>query len=158
MATKLLLLNDVEDLGRSGEVVNVKPGYARNFLIPKRLAIPANASAMRLQVKLQEERKKKAVQEKKDAEELSGHLEGVEITTTVKVDHEGHMYGSVTALDIVHLLKEQKGHVIEKRMVLIKHPVKTIGDHKINLRLQEGVPAVITLKIIPEEVRAEKTE
>ncbi len=151
MANKLLLLDDVDDLGRSGDVVNVRPGYARNFLLPRGLAVIANKGALRMQERLQEERRKKAIEEKNEAEQQKTTLDSVTIQTIVKVDHEGHMYGSVSALDVVHLLQEQTNITLEKRYIQLKHAIKEIGVHTINVKLKEGVTASFTLKIIPEE-------
>ncbi|MFQ5729535.1 MAG: 50S ribosomal protein L9, partial [Waddliaceae bacterium] len=103
-------------------MVSVKPGYARNYLLPKRLAVIADKNTLKMQEKLQEERRKKAATDRKDAEELAKHLESVVLTAMVKVDEEGHMYGSVSALDIVHMLKEQQNMEIEKGSVQLKHP------------------------------------
>lgn len=153
MATKLLLLDDVDDLGRSGDVVSVKPGYARNFLLPQGFAVVADAHALRKQKKLQEERQLRAAQDKKEAESIATKLTELNatVTITVKVDHEGHMYGSVTAVDIVHLAREQLQLELEKRSILIKHPIKETGVHTIKLRLKEGIESNLTLKIEPEE-------
>ena len=150
MAIKLLLVQDVDDLGRSGDVVKVKPGFARNYLLPQGLAIFADSNALRMQARLQEERKKKAEEDRKLSETLAKSLDGLMIQTIVKVDQEGHMYGSVTQLDIVHLLAEQHSIEIEKRNVHLQHPIKTTGVHEIDLKLKEGVEARITLKVIPE--------
>jgi large subunit ribosomal protein L9 len=151
MATKLLLIEDVDDLGRKGDVVQVKPGYARNFLLPRGYGIPADKNALRMQARLQEERKKKAIQDREESEKIAGSLEGIVLSTTVKVDHEGHMYGSVSVTDIVHLLQEQAGIAVEKRAIALKHPIKEIGVHTINVKLKEGIPATLTLKVITEE-------
>lgn len=150
MATKLLLIEDVEDLGRVGDIVSVKPGYARNFLLPKGTAVVADKNALRMQARLQEERKKQAILDKQEAEQSAAALEVVTLTTIVKVDHEGHMYGSVSAHDILNLLKEQANIVLEKRAVVLKHAFKEIGVHEIAVKLKEGVNATIKLKIIPE--------
>ncbi len=158
MATKLLLVQDVEDLGRSGDIVSVKPGYARNFLIPQKLAMVADKRALQLQARLQEERKQRAIVDRKESEELAGKLESVVLTTIVKVDHDGHMYGSVTALDIVKMLEEQGYSALEKRSVQLKHPIKTTGSHKIHLKLNEGVAAEVTLKVVAENAREEQAE
>ncbi len=88
MAVKLLLLDDVEDLGRSGDVVSVKPGYARNFLLPQRLGVLAHKGALRMQEKLREARLKKATEDKQEAEKQADHLNQLTLTITVKVDHE----------------------------------------------------------------------
>lgn len=151
MATKLLLLVDVEHLGRSGEIVNVRPGYGRNFLLPNEYAVVADARALKMQARLQEERRLKAIEDKKESEALAGKLETIHLNVVVKVDHDGHMYGSVSTLDVVHLLKEQAGIEIEKKNIGLKHAIKEIGVHTIPVKLKEGVQASITLKIVSEE-------
>ncbi|MCB1111943.1 MAG: 50S ribosomal protein L9 [Chlamydiales bacterium] len=150
MATKLLLIEDVNKLGRSGDLVSVKEGFARNFLLPKGYAVFATKQTLRKQKVLQEARALKAAEDKKAAEEQAKVLETKEIETTVKVDPEGHMYGSVTAIEIVHLAKEQHGIELEKANVALKHPIKTVGVHTIDLKLKEGVAGTIVLKIHPE--------
>lgn len=155
MATKLLLLVDVDSLGRSGDIVNVRPGYARNFLLPNQHAVIADSRALKMQARLQEERRLKAIEDKKESEMLAGKLETIHLTVVVKVDQEGHMYGSVTALDIAHLLKDQAGIEIEKKSIGLKHPVKEIGVHTIPLKLKEGVQSAVTLKVVSEEGAAE---
>jgi len=152
MATLLLLLEDVEDLGRSGDVVKVKPGFARNFLLPKGLGIVADKNALRMQEKLQEERKMQAAQDKKQAEEQAKTLANVTLTATVKVDQDGHMYGSVSVLDIVHLLLDQQKFEVDKRQIVLKNPIKVTGIHTVEIKLKEGVLASFTLKVMPEEV------
>jgi len=150
MATKLLLIEDVEDLGRKGEIVSVKEGYARNFLLPKRFAVIADPNALRRQQTLQEERKKQAVKDKADAEVLAKDLEKIEVEATVKVDPEGHMYGSVSAVDIVTLVKDQHKFDLDKRFVVLKQPIRELGQHQIELKLKEGVPASLCLHVLPE--------
>lgn len=150
MATKLLLLQDVEDLGRSGEVVAVRPGFARNYLLPRGFGIIANKQALRMQARLQEERHKKALEDKQEAETQASHLSGITVQTTVKVDHEGHMYGSVSIADIVELLREQASTEIEKRALQLKHPIKEVGVHTIHVKLKEGVATTFTVKVVPE--------
>lgn len=148
--TKILLIEDVDSLGRKGDLASVKPGYAFNFLIPQGFALIADKAAMRRQAKLQEERKVRAEQEKKEAEEMALRLHGESIEVEVKVDHEGHMYGSVSPLDIINLLKTKTGVELEKKMVQLKHPIKEVGVFVIPLRMKEGVTAEIHLKIMPE--------
>ena len=154
--TKLLLVHDVEDLGNSGEVVEVKPGYARNFLLPKGFAVNADKYTLRMQARLQEERAKRAIEEKKDSEALAKALEGVTLSTVVKVDQEGHMFGSVSQLDIVNLLKDEKQIEITKKMVKLPHPIKETGVHTIELKLKEDVKAEFTLKVMPDRVIEEQ--
>jgi len=157
MRNQLLLIEDVEDLGRSGDIVSVKPGYSRNFLLPRKKAVIADKFTLRMQAKLKEDRARRAEVERREAEELSSKIEGMVLSIEVKVDPDGHMYGSVSAMDIVHLF-ENEGIIIERRNVVLAHPIKALGVHPINLKLKEGVPAHITLKVhsggeISEEVK-----
>lgn len=165
MANKFLLVEDVEALGRSGDIVGVKPGYARNYLIPQGLAVIADKKALRMQARLQEERHKKAAVDLQESEELAAKIEGQNLTVTVKVDHEGHMYGSVNATDIEHLLEKQMGIVLEKKSIQLKHPIKTTGAHTIHVKLKEGVTASFSLTVeaeikgsLPGAEQAEKAE
>lgn len=151
MATKLLLIEDVEALGRSGEIVSVKPGYARNFLLPQGLAVIANKQALRQQERLKEERQKRAIEDKKESEDIAAQIEGITLTAVVKVDHEGHMYGSVTSHEIAHLLQEQNHINLDKKNIQLKHPIKTTGVHSIPVKLNEGVTASFHLKVMSEE-------
>lgn len=150
MATQILLLEDVDNLGHKGEIVNVKSGYAFNFLIPKKFALVANANAIRRQARLQEERKVKAAEDRKASEELASRLKDAAFTIEVKVDHDGHMYGSVTTHDIINLIKMQAGIELDKRAIPLKHPIKQTGIHELNLRLKEGVEALVHLKVLVE--------
>ncbi len=149
MRNQLLLLEDVDDLGRSGDVVSVKPGYSRNFLLPQKKAVVADPYTLRLQAKLQAERAKQAENDKQEAEALAQKLEGVVLTIEVKVDPDGHMYGSVSAVDVVQLFEAQEIKV-GRRHVLLTHPIKTLGVHPLQLKLKEGVPVSVTLHVIPE--------
>jgi len=149
MRNQLLLIEDVEDLGRSGDVVTVKPGYARNYLIPQKKAVTATKTTMQMQAKLQQERAKKALVDKKEAEEIAEQIKGKEYTIKVKVDPEGHMYGSVSLLDITKLL-EAEGMKLEKRAVQLAHPIKSLGTVTVNVRLKEGVMTHIILNVESE--------
>lgn len=151
MKQQLLLLQDVDALGKKGEIVSAKPGYVRNFLLPKGLAVVASANTIRKQEKLRAERAKQAIIDRKESEELALQIEGISLEIRVKVDPEGHMYGSVSALDIAHLF-EEKGFRLEKRSILVTKPIKETGVHKISLKLKEGVMASCQLSIIPEGV------
>lgn len=150
MKYQLLLEQDVEHLGRKGDIVEVKGGYARNFLLPKRKAVVATKAMLRRQKKLQEER---AVQAQKDLEEalsLKGRLEGANLSAIAKVDPDGNMYGSISAHDIIVLLEEQTGVVLERKNILLKHPLRVLGGHKISLKLKEDVSLEISLTISPD--------
>lgn len=152
--SKLLLIHDVLDLGRSGDVVQVRPGYARNFLLPKKLAVIADQHALKRQKSLQEERLKKAATDRQESEQLAAAMEGLTVTTAVKVDHEGHMYGSVSSGDIVTLIQEQGGFKVEKHSIQLKHPIKEIGVFDILIKLKEGIESKVTVKVTPEEAES----
>lgn len=150
MAQKILLLEDVENVGRKGEVASVKPGYAYNFLIPQGFALVANRTALRRQAKLQEERRIRAEVDRKEAVDLAAKVEGELLEIEVKVDHEGHMYGSVSVLDIIERLKLKTGLELEKKMVQLKQPIKEIGVFDVTIRCKEGVTAQIHVKVYPK--------
>lgn len=151
MQNQLLLLEDVEELGRSGDLVVVKPGYARNFLIPQKKAVVADNYTLRLRARLMEERSKQAVIDKKEAEEIAEKYANLELSTEVKVDADGRMYGSVAAIDIVKICAEQ-GLEIEKRHVVLIHPIKSLGIHNVQLKLKEGVVATLKLNIYGDKI------
>jgi len=149
MKYHILLLEDVINYGRKGDLTFVAPGYARNFLLPQKKAILATRATIKMRTKLQEERKKQADADRTESEKLAKKLEGKMFETTVKVDPEGHMYGSVTAVDLIEILVRE-GYEVEKRHVALAHPIKVIGAHHINLRLPEGVEVSIGLTVKPD--------
>lgn len=151
MKQKLLLLQDVEALGKKGEVVSAKPGYIRNFLLPQGMAVIANTNTLRKQERLRAEREQQAIIDRKESEEIAQRVAETPVEIRVKVDPEGHMYGSVSAADIAHLFQE-KGIAIEKKFVQLTRPLKVTGQHKINLKLKEEIVVVCQLHIIPEGV------
>ncbi len=157
MKNKLLLLEDIHNVGRKGDLVSVKPGYARNFLLPQQKALVADRSVVKIQAKLKEERAKQAIEDKKEAEMLAERVKGLSLTQEVKVDAEGHMYGSVSAKNIVELLEAENIH-IERRMVCIDQSIRQTGVHTVPLKLKEGVEAHFNLKIIPEPGSAVLTQ
>lgn len=156
MRNQYLLLEDVDGLGRSGDIVTVKRlGFARNYLLPEKKAIYAEKHLVRLQQKLKDERAVRAVEDRKEAQAIAEQLVGKSVRTEVKVDAEGQMFGSVSQHDIANMLKEQLGFDIEKRFVILPKPIKKLGVHTIPLKLKEGVPSSITLEIVAEIKPAE---
>jgi len=149
MKQKLLLLEDVHGLGRSGDLVTAKPGFVRNFLLPFKKAVVATSQTLKIRERLQEERTKKAVADKEEALQIAANVVDVVLMKEVKLDHEGHMYGSVTILDIVELLKE-KGISVERRHVILPQAIKEVGKRTIPLRLNEDVTASVVLEIVGE--------
>ena len=146
---KIILKKDFESLGDSGTIVEVKSGYARNFLFPQGIGVIANKKNMRI---FQEEQKRKEYQEnreKRQAEELAKKLDNVSLTATVKVGEEDKVFGSVTSQDIATLLKE-KGYEIDKRKIELEDPIKALGVYSVVIKLHSEVEAKIRLWVVKE--------
>jgi large subunit ribosomal protein L9 len=152
MKQQYLLISDVEDVGRSGEIISVKPGFARNFLLPQQKAVPATEHTLRMQKRLQEERSKQALVDRKEAETLAEKLQGMILTIKVKVDPEGNMYGSVGFNDILELFAKE-GYQFDRRNIGMNKPLKVIGTHTLTLKLKESVTCPYTLNIVGEQVQ-----
>jgi len=149
MKQQLLLLQDVDSLGKKGEIVTARPGYVRNFLLPQNLAVVASTNTLRKQERLKAERAKQAEIDSKEAALLAKQIESISLEIRVKVDPEGHMYGSVSAADITQLFQDQ-GLPVERKYIQLNRPIKETGVHKISLKLKEGIPVICNLSIIPE--------
>jgi len=154
---KLLLLQDVEDLGRKGEVVAAKPGYARNYLLPKKAAVFAAPNTLKMQERLRKERAIKSLEEKKEAEALAKVIEQLSLSITVKADMDGKMFGSVSALDIAKLF-EPHSIMLTKKNIVLKKPIKEVGVFEIPILLKEGVETKVTLTIIGEKAKKPAAE
>jgi len=147
---EVILREDVEKLGARGQLVKVANGYARNFLLPKRLAVLATEANKKI---VEQERQAHLRREAKvvaDAGELGKLLAAVSITIAQKAGENYQLFGSVTSKDIVEALEKQ-GYTIDRRKVLLEEPIKTLGDFKIPLRLHREVTAEITLHVVKEE-------
>lgn len=150
---KLILREDVYNLGNSGEVVNVKDGYARNYLLPRNLAMLASAANMR---QLEHEKAVIAVRQaklKSVADEAGKKLAGVSVTITRKVGEQDKLFGSVTALDIAEALAAQ-GHKFDRRVIHLPEPIRTIGSFEVELRLHREVHAKVTVLVQGEAAQA----
>jgi len=145
--TQLLLLEDVISLGRKGELASAKPGFIRNYLLPQKKAVIAGKRTIRMQEQLQTERLVQSAEDKKDSQALAASLKEKTLTTKVKNDSQGHLYGSVASADIVKILKDQENVTIERKNVVLSKPFKTVGVFDVYLRLKEDVEATFRLKI-----------
>lgn len=146
---KVILKETIDSLGIIGSEVNVADGYARNYLLPQKKAVPATPQNRRM---LEQERAKFEVQiakEKKLAEEMAQKLDGVACKISAKVSEEDRLYGSVSVRDIIDALASQD-ITVEKRMVLLKEPIKTTGIHKVPIRVYSEVEPEISVEIVPE--------
>jgi large subunit ribosomal protein L9 len=146
---KVILRQDYEILGKMGETVNVKNGFARNYLFPKAIAVPASPKAVKM---LEEETKLLKRREEKTkhlAEAQAKQMENVSVTATVTVGEEDKVFGSVTTQQIADLLKE-KGFEIDKKKILLDDPVKALGVYDIPIKLHAEVEAKIRLWVVKE--------
>ncbi len=151
MKYQLLLLEDVINHGRKGEIVFVAPGYARNFLLPQGKAILASYATVKTQNKLKEERDSQAKLDRQVSEKIAEELKGKLFTTITKVDTDGHMYGSVSAKDVAEIIFNEGIH-IEKKHVVLHLPIKALGKHSISIKLPEGIMVTISLEIKPDRI------
>ena len=145
---KVILLENIKGVGKKDEVINAADGYARNYLLPKKLAVEANAENMsKLNNKKEAASYKKDV-EKQQAEELAKKLKGILLKIRVKAGENGKIFGGVTAKEIADNLKEQYGFAIDKKKIELKDTIKTLGSFKVSVKLFEGVVAILKVEVI----------
>ena len=146
---EVILREHVDNLGKRGEIVKVADGYARNYLLPRKLALPAT-DANRKHV----ERERKIVetreaQERTQAEAIAARLATIDVVITRRVGETDQLYGSVTSADIAEFLKG-KGFEIDRRKLILPEPIKTLGDHQVPLKLHREVTVPLTVKVVKE--------
>ena len=146
---EVILLNTVPSLGERGETVKVKPGYARNFLFPRKLALPANESNRRVFKEEERVLAKRDELEKNTAQQDAAKLKDVSCTIPVQVGEEDRLYGSVTANDISKVLKDQ-GFDIDKKQVVLEEPIKQLGVYTIDVKLHRDISAPIKVWVVKE--------
>jgi large subunit ribosomal protein L9 len=136
-AMKVILQKDIPNLGDAGDVRDVAEGYARNYLLPRKMVILADGSSRKAVEHQDKLIKRKKEKRKKLSEKLAESIQGLEITIGVQVGEEGKLFGSVTALDIAKKLKE-KGFEIDKRKIILENPIRQEGEHIVKIKLDEG--------------------
>lgn len=146
---KVILLQDVENLGKKYEVKNVKAGHARNFLIPKGLAKPATKEVLKWLETQKEIEEKRAEEELKKAQEIASKLDGQEVTIPVKVGEEGQLFESITLQKIWEKLKEL-GFEIKKGQIDLTEPIKELGEFPIKIKFEHNLEAEVKV-IVTEE-------
>ncbi len=144
---KVILTQDVKAQGKKGQLINVSDGYARNFLIPKGLAIEADAGAMNDLKNKESSRLHKIEVEKAAAQETAKKLEGITVKIQCQSGVDGRLYGSVTTLEIAEKLDKQHGIKVDKRKIQLNDPIKTFGAHSINVKLYTDVIGKINIVI-----------
>jgi large subunit ribosomal protein L9 len=155
---EVLLSEDVDNLGHRGQIVRVRAGYGRNYLLPQGLAMEATAGNKRMIEEQKRILSKREQRERTSAEQQGGKLNGVELVYQRKVGEHGILYGSVTAMDIAESLREL-GYEIERRRISLKEPIKTVGEYDVVIKLHRDITPAIKVIVRKEgapEVKAEE--
>jgi large subunit ribosomal protein L9 len=146
MAVEVILRDDVQHLGKIGDVVRVKPGYARNFLFPRGLAVEANSRNLKELEHTKRVIAVKAERDRKEAESVASKIDGTAVRIQARAGEEGRLFGSVTNIDVERLLAE-KGITVERRRIALAEPIKQLGTFPIEIQVGRGVKATIQLTV-----------
>ncbi|WP_405005507.1 50S ribosomal protein L9 [Kitasatospora purpeofusca] len=145
---KIILTHEVPGLGSAGEVVEVKDGYARNYLVPRGYAIRWTKGGQKDVDAIRRARKIHQIQTLEAANEVKGKLEGVQVKLAVRSGDAGRLFGSVTQADVVEAIKAAGGPAVDKRAVAIGSPIKTVGTHKVSVKLHSDVQANLDIAVV----------
>ena len=154
MSIEVILREHVEHLGRRGEVVKVANGYARNYLLPRKLALAVTEENKKLIEREREKAEAREAEELMEAQALQTRLEAVELAIARRVGENETLYGSVTSSDIAEALATRQ-LVIDRRKIQLSEPIKTLGDHAVPVKLHRDVVATVKVKVVPEEAAAQ---
>jgi large subunit ribosomal protein L9 len=146
---EVILREDISSLGRAGEMVRVKPGYARNYLLPQGLAYEATEGNKKRIAAETRVRTARNQAERTEAERVAETLRGVSLTLAGKAGEEGKLFGSITSQDVADALA-RKGHTVDRRRVELEHPIKTLGEHAVTVRLHPEVQAELRVSVVAE--------
>lgn len=147
---EVILREDVEKLGIRGQLVKVAPGYARNFLLPKRMAVAANASNKKIVEQERQAHLRREAKESGDAADLAKLMANVTLTFIQKAGENDQLFGSVTSKDIAEALEKQQ-FTIDRRKIALDEPIKTLGEHKVAIRLHRDVTVEVTVSVTKDE-------
>ena len=145
---KVILKQDIKGVGKKDEVVNASDGYARNFLLPKNMAVEANAENMSKLKAKQDSKAFKKSQEKEEALKIADKLSKILLKVPVKAGENGKIFGGVSAKEIAELLESSYKITVDKKKIELKEPIKTLGERKISIKLFEGVIGTLRLDVI----------
>jgi large subunit ribosomal protein L9 len=146
---KIILTQEVSGLGGPGDVVEVKDGYGRNYLMPRGAAIRWTKGAQRTAESIKTARASRAVRDEAHAAEIKAKLEAGPVPVKVKAGDTGRLFGSVTSADIAAALTEETGEPVDRRTVQIGNPIKSLGAHEVSVKLHDEVSATVALNVIP---------
>jgi large subunit ribosomal protein L9 len=146
----VILREDVEKLGTRGQLVKVAPGYARNFLLPNKMAVAATESNKKIVEQERQAHLRREAKVEGEAKDLGKMLGAVTITISQKAGENDQLFGSVTSKDIAEALEKQ-GYTIERRKIVLEEPIKTLGEFKVPVRLHREVTVEVTVNVTKEE-------
>jgi large subunit ribosomal protein L9 len=147
---KIILTENVEGLGNIGELIKVKPGYARNFLVPKGLAVEANPRNIRELEHHKRQTERKAQKMAQDAQALKARIEAVACVIAHRAGEEGKLFGSVTSMEIAEKLTAA-GIEIDRKKIQLAEPIKALGDYEVPVKLQAGIVATVKVSVVAAE-------
>ena len=146
----VILREDIEKLGTRGQLVKVAPGYARNFLLPNKMAVAATESNKKIVEQERQAHLRREAKVEGEAKDLGKMLSAVSISIAQKAGENDQLFGSVTSKDIAEALEKQ-GYTIERRKIVLEEPIKTLGEFKVPVRLHREVTAEVTVTVVKEE-------
>ena len=144
---KLILTHEVDGLGAPGDVVDVKDGYGRNFLVPRKLALVWSKGAEKQITQIKRARDARSIRGADHANEIKNQLEALKVKLPVRAGQNGKLFGSVTAADVADAVRSSGGPLLEKRSISLEH-IKTVGTHQVEIRLHQSVVATIFVDVI----------
>jgi large subunit ribosomal protein L9 len=147
---KVILKEDVKTLGKKGATVEVSEGYARNFLMPKGLAVEASTGALKVLAQEKQAVENRKAREEADAKALAAKIEKASVTIVAKIGEGGKLFGSVTAKDIADALQKSAKLSVDKRKIELEEPIKTLGSYEVPVRLHPQVSTVLKVKVTSE--------
>ena len=148
---KVILTQDVKGVGKKDQILEVNDGYARNFLIPKKLGVQASTANLALLKSKQDSRDFKRQEDKKEAEQIKEKLEKIRLGIKVKSGENGKIFGGVTSKEISDVLKDKYSINIDKKKIELKETIKTVGITTVDIKLFEGVIGKVKVNVIPEK-------
>ena len=148
-AMKLILTQDVSGLGGPGEVVEVAPGYGRNYLVPQGLAILATRGAEKQIATIRRAREVREVHDRGSAEEIKNRLASLSVTLPARSGKSGRLFGSVTSSDVAAAVSSAGGPTLDRRLITLPSPIKSLGSHRVHVKVHPEVEATLTLEVVP---------
>ena len=147
---KVILLNDIKGVGKKDQIIEASDGYARNYLIPKKLAVEANNDNMNKLKAKQDSIKYKKDMERKEAEEIANKFKGIMLKVRVKAGENGKIFGGVTSKEIADGLKKDYNIIIDKKKIMLNDTIKTLGTVVVDIKLFEGIVGKLKVDIIAQ--------